>query len=109
MSTKFTPGPWVANIETASSTWSGHAMESSIFGPNHELIADINPNYAETPDCWQSNAHLIAAAPDLYEALENLLDDYKCSASEWLGDSRAQADLLISYADAAIKKARGEA
>jgi hypothetical protein len=49
---------------------------------------------------WISNAHLIAAAPDLYDALEALVD-----ACDRLGVTGGN----LSYARAVLAKARGDA
>lgn len=52
----------------------------------------------------QANAHLIAAAPDLYEALEDVVDS-------WSDDDNIDEDEYIRRisARAALAKARGEA
>lgn len=47
-------------------------------------------------------AHLIAAAPDMYEALEGLLENYKHNKGKGLGVSP------IYKAKVALAKARGE-
>lgn len=92
--TKFTPRPW------------------SIFGPlsdKHEPAYRVSAErtlsltVSPCPDGFvhgenKANAHLIAAAPDLYEALELLL-----SAQ---GKMEEKA---IKMAKAALAKARGEA
>ena len=49
-----------------------------------------------------ANARLIAAAPDLYEALEDLLENYKENKGEGLGIGP------IMKAKQALAKARGE-
>lgn len=55
----------------------------------------------DTPDP-QSNANLIAAAPDLYEALEKLaMDAYNACADSSCNES-------LSIAENALAKARGE-
>ena len=66
-----TPGPWsVADAE-------GDAGRA-VVGPDNELIADCYANSSENfnlPEDYRQNARLIAAAPELLAALENLLDD----------------------------------
>lgn len=75
-----TPGPWV--VIEGRFAWT--------IGKWPYRIAEIS-NVAE----YKANARLIAAAPDLLEALEQIA---------WSNDSKWQADC----ARAAIKKATGE-
>ena len=68
----FTPGPWevklcVYNVKMRSNT--------------HEVVSQDSGNKAATIEAWwdteeeKANARLIAAAPDMYEALTNLSGD----------------------------------
>jgi hypothetical protein len=59
-----------------------------------------NVNYT-TGDVLAADARLIAAAPDLYEALKEIVD-----AAD--GDGWDQLDATFTRARAALKKARGE-
>ena len=83
---KHTPGPWAAEIQP-------------VFG--HIYIRQDPKNwkgmgYKWIADCRDSNdAHLIAAAPDMYEALAQIVFD-------WDGEPEDMAD-----ARAAIAKAEG--
>ena len=74
--TKFTPGPWYSD---------------GIF------VCDANDNdvCACEQENWEADAYLIAAAPDLYEALE-----YTAQLLEALGGT-------THTAQAALAKARG--
>jgi hypothetical protein len=62
---KFTPGPWHRD---------GRAIEALVFDDSWKYICDrvkgSNPEEAD------ANCDLIAAAPDLYAALQALMDDY---------------------------------
>lgn len=104
--TKWTPGPWVM-IE----------QDRSIMSPNGLQIAHT----MSKPGCgmqWdkeelEANAHLIAAAPDLYAALNESRDELfslGLSAGHALGCVRAEIEAREIHAriDAALKKARGE-
>jgi len=98
---KHTPGPW--------STCCLDRCPHHVYGSNHdEVICDLLHN---EPNCYgydkysgivtidqrQANARLIAAAPDLLEALENLEnDDNSIPSHAW--------DMMQS----AIAKAKGE-
>jgi len=103
--TKFTKGPW--GIE-----YDGH--EANIIGPvpytsDQRDIAYVNSEVGDIDGfaCGvtaQANAHLIAAAPELYEALEDVAKVIACGNLASVG---AQ-DLALFKAQAAQAKARGE-
>ena len=82
----YTPGPW----------------RYEEFGPNVIIKATKNPMlsvvhslYQESREQTEANARLIAAAPELLEALEIALD---CAGDAWWAEK----------AEAAIEKAKGE-
>lgn len=87
---KWTPGPWV--WRTGKGSWQG-SIEPDIcdFGDDTHYY----PSEGTPPN--EANAHLIAAAPDLYEALERLVIELDGSGMEWADD-----------ANIALAKARGE-
>lgn len=97
---KFTPGPWVVSNNSAFLIRAGDADTG-------RHIAQVGPaNYHPSFAVDEPNAHLISAAPDLLEALENL-------HKEVLGRTGMYGDYYLSpvYNNAlsAIAKARGEA
>ena len=63
---KWTPGPWVADTTDPS--------DVVIWCANEEFVANVGGGRVQPAsvafDADAHNAHLIAAAPDLYEALE---------------------------------------
>lgn len=85
MKTEFTPGPWFSGSKRvwANETEDRLGMEITLHGGNNK---DNN-----------ANARLIAAAPDLYAALELILDREEISE-----------DYIKEQAIAALKRARGE-
>jgi len=86
--TKFTPGPWV--ISNSGSAY----MEGTII-----LTSD---GYREIAGVWQDeDAHLIAAAPELFDCLQRCLDEMV-----WIGP---KAKKTAEDSHAALAKARGEA
>jgi hypothetical protein len=88
--TKFTPGPWtVGGNGGFINQLQIHPTIGCAYGAGDEVKA---------------NAHLIAAAPDLYEALEDLI----CLCEVGL---KSDYDINAELADArtALAKARGEA
>jgi hypothetical protein len=97
--TKFTPGPW---------RLADHSYTFIISKPGDGYITrDVCRMDASTMSAFQqkANAHLIAAAPELYEALEELhaqqngppLEKYK---TRW--------EKAMRKTEAALAKARGE-
>lgn len=99
MTTEFTPYPWkVLEIAGSDDVYGVYADAENAFvaltvsGPNKE-----------------ANARLISAAPELYEALENVLkametDEDAEPQQSWLDNLYRSADV----ARAALAKARGE-
>lgn len=90
--TKFTPGPWAWGNEDWSDQW---------FLQPGVLIIDYDGGGPSGSDEFDAaNAHLIAAAPDLYAALNGLLG---------LLDAGSLYEPQAYAARAALAKARGEA
>ena len=89
---KHTPGPWSVNV--IGQHWNNKSLKhiEVTFGQDGECICDTVYN--------PSDANLIAAAPDLLEALQNMVTAYEYEASI---DNPA-----LLAARAAISKALGE-
>lgn len=96
--TKFTPGPW--RIETENET--GTPTISIRDGLNQQ-IATVNPYRLAWRD---ADARLIAAAPEMLEALESLVE--RCSHLKNLNGVQDIIAKQIDDAKAAIAKARGK-
>ncbi len=99
MSAKHTTGPWVIHPDDdLHPEYSGHVMTRDGYA-----VADCILEWSSIEECEQiANARLIAAAPDLLEALRDCLrriDD----ADETYGPDHA-----VTKARAAIAKATGE-
>ena len=99
---KFTKGPW----QTINTSWE----YSVIIDEDAARIAQVfirDEVDEETQDKFEeikdANANLIAAAPDMYEALECACDKY-CIGYE--GDSLVKCEDCIIHK--ALRKARGE-
>lgn len=94
MERKWTPGPWVAGPRyrsIISDNPTGYEDEDSIEAYGGHLVCESVK--------WDANAHLIAAAPDLYEALEDLAKQ----TAVYMDDETVQV------VASALRKARGEA
>lgn len=94
--TKFTPGPW---------RW--HRDDLITVSSPHKFIAKVDQEY--TGLSWdedEGNHHLIAAAPELYEALDiaETLIRGDLIGSEW----KHACNAFLKQAKATLAKARGE-
>ena len=87
---KGTPGPW-------------HWDEEGLGNKNHIVFGKEYP--AEMTS--KANKDLIAAAPELLEALQNLISGYEDMAEVGMFDMLCHGD-EIEAANAAINKALGE-
>jgi len=89
--TKFTPGPWRFEVD-------GDTNYAKIFCSSNPHDGDNLRGY-----CGKHNAHLIAAAPELYEALQRLITS---------GLDPYTHNMIMSdpshYVNLALAKARGE-
>lgn len=107
--TKFTPGPWEVRIKdkkyyVATGIF---IIADGIWGTiPAENPASLDANVAER----MANAHLIAAAPDMYRALEHCINHLKqLEAQLFPGESDEMRKFTSRrHAEAAMKAARGE-
>lgn len=102
---KFTKGPWEVFIDDCGDKWTGWPI--SINAPNIHEDCMVVRTGGQWPYEWDfaisqreavANAHLIAAAPELYAFVEKVRD-----FARELGDEGLYED-----ADTALAKARGE-
>jgi hypothetical protein len=106
MSQKFkhTPGPWEAVIDPQRSTWFLIA-----FADWHTRVCRMTL-YAYEEEEQEANARLIAASPDLLEALEAMVEHFATPTSERSAASYGKTKAQVAdEARAAIAKAIGEA
>lgn len=102
---QFTPGPWEVLPEdplTIHLPRHRHEFHPGVYVPVARVEAS---NYDEDSPEDAANADLIAAAPDLYEALEMVRDADNDCKSDGLPTIPPAARAVI---DAALAKARGE-
>jgi len=92
MNTKFTKGPWSV----------GRSVKTMVFADDGlDLVADCTAGEFAR-DVEIANAALIASAPELYEALEQI-------AALYIDDRSSAMHKALCIANKALKKARGEA
>jgi hypothetical protein len=94
---KHTPGPWIIRHE---GVWS--------VGTDHEMTALV---YGCTDKEEEANAHLIAAAPELLEALKAMVDKFDSEIhNEYDGTRLLEGRLSeANFARRIIDKAEGRA
>jgi hypothetical protein len=98
----FTPGPWRAVQDAA------HEGNKRIYARPYEAVAKVYALEPKRDDAKaEANARLIAAAPELYEALERVSQALLCIAPNRSGDAESKSAAL-KIADAVLAKARGE-
>lgn len=107
---KATPRPWFVCGESPNTTWNegvtiGKKLVDSRL--NAQRVADVcvlNPEY-------KANAHLIAAAPDMYEYIARLPCPNSltpCRAKEYDSENVYEGCPFCTKRDSILKKARGE-
>jgi hypothetical protein len=101
---RHTPGPWQAiatNRSGSKDAWDGFEIRNL-----HEHIATARgPGKDETR---QADAHLIAASPDMYEALAGLIVAWGSDETVNQEDFIASCYSIMPHARAAIVKAEGK-
>jgi hypothetical protein len=97
-----TPGPW--SIPTPRMGF------SAIHGPDGQLVFGIAAGSADErrPEAvCEANANLIAAAPEMYEALKEAIENLE-QTLRWRGEGwECSEDDLLGNARAALAKAEG--
>jgi hypothetical protein len=92
---KFTPGPWNQGDGSISS-------QRLVYGGKYNVLIASTENNSVSLSKGKANARLIAAAPDLLEALEEIMDGYLYGC-----DMETKRE-NIAKARAAIARAKGE-
>ena len=95
--TQYTPGPWTA-AEIR------HDYDQVVRGPDHGPIAIVCLG-GYTKPTGRANARLMAAAPQLLEALEAVNAGYKENTLDYVDDHDLYVPLALKLVRAAIKAA----
>jgi len=109
MSGQHTPGPWIADIPEGDDAWNIHILREAA---PEERICFMSHDATHENAVGKANARLIAAAPDLLAALQEIAAADEASMVELeamgLGDVRSPANTrLVELARTAIAKATG--
>ena len=104
MELKITKGEWTIVDSTDKSL--------SVWASESECITTINYDFWDPKyqDELKANAHLIAAAPDMYKALERVKQGHLNLCELNIVPDRYQKDAykIVNEIDELLKKARGE-
>lgn len=95
MQAKYTKGPWKFHAN-------GDANDYSLLTDGNKWVIGFHQNGEKMDEEQIANAKLIAAAPELLEALKEL-HDWVCSLSDWSGGTTLDPD--IEKVRKAIEKA----
>jgi hypothetical protein len=101
--TKFTPGPWECKQVKTSSGRAFRIGKDAMLEPGPKGCCIIYDDYGHGTNERSANAALIAAAPEMYAALEKCIEHMRCIR---LGYSSISPEEI---ARAALLKARGGA
>jgi hypothetical protein len=114
--TKFTPGPWTAKNSNDDDLANHVRFDGPVVVYADEdcdihPIADCSCNHScRITDETFANARMIAAAPDMYAALERMINLYVALVDCGdCGNWNPEEEMEVILARDAIRKARGEA
>jgi hypothetical protein len=108
----YTPGPWVARAQGNGDMLVATVCQVADWFVGPEFEDAYSVSYDEH-GAHEDDAKLIAAAPELYEALRELLASVRCANAapdengEWTRDARIRYGNAREIAFAAIAKAEG--
>ena len=109
--TKFTKGPWVA--KRGNNFWGFECKDHGKLGNVASSAFSGFQKLHNAEEVMKAKAHLIAAAPELYEALSEMVEQAIGCWHNHYGHEQDPNDMPmpehIGKARAALAKARGEA
>lgn len=89
---EFIPGPWNIGTKNGARVWSENG---------ETLIADADVSESLRKEIKKANARLIAAAPELLEALKDMLDGHEDACTGYGEGAADKARAAIARAEAA--------
>lgn len=115
MNEKFTPGPWFVNADFYVYGADGRKIQGEYFdGVEIPLVCDVKSDSRDRTEN-KANAALIAAAPEMYEALKKLkecLENFFGKTEKDFFEDCDNGELYFAreynYACNVLMKARGE-
>ena len=105
----YTPGPWKVQKLNSGSVAGTIPVTTENYGKSITNPGSLICSVCGTSKTQADTARLIAAAPELYEALEELRDKvWRIIDLHRVPEARAEADMALERANAALALARGE-
>lgn len=103
---KHTPGPWRVDVNASPTIWgktkAGDMKVADVRGWVHLIgTGGLNLSDDEAITIQESNGHLIAAAPELLEALKDVVADLGASSTV---NSKLQAKIAAAIAKAEVRQ-----
>ena len=98
-----TPGPWILHDDLDFIYVIHPSRKYNVFD-----VAVQNPNNIATNEEMVANANLIAAAPELYEALQRMEWDHKGQCRNCRGFADVDGHSLNCSVGYALRKAKGK-
>jgi len=108
MSTKHTPGPWAIGYTSAEKDPFVVTADDGTKYHRRVMVAVAGPSTGVGEYMAHANAALIAAAPELLEALEEIARGVGPFSMDRLEHATNTIEAMKGLARAAIAKARGE-
>lgn len=112
MSTQHTPGPWIGAGPSFGDPYPRYttSIVTEREDDDEGIVEICELPFHHRDDENEANARIIAAAPDLLEAIKGLLESVTdaINAGDWKVDGACDPDIDIQRANAAIAKATGE-
>lgn len=106
--TKFTPGPWVYAPDYDENDGDIIINRDYEFPVAICFKSDLRDEIQYDPEEVRANANLIAAAPDLYAALEEVLNSTMAMREEDFRYDEGSVSDVLNLCRAVLAKARGE-
>lgn len=95
-----TKAPWSIGNQVKNGLWDAVEIKDT----NEEFIAEVLVEF----EVGQSNAHLITAAPDMYEALKHARNTIECGYLNTRGKTSKNYHRAMREIDAVLAQAEGK-
>lgn len=105
---KHTPGPWIAKIESKEFCDTGDYTTEATIEKGKSCVAQCFDHKDISEDEMEANTYLMAAAPEMYEAIYKLTMFTRNILEDINNPNYEDAKVLYSLGIKAIEKAEGK-